>query len=1230
MNPANDSSFRQNAVQQRLILEAAKDYAIFTTDLDRRITSWNAGAERLFGYAEAEVMGQPVDGLFVPEDRTPTDGGLTEPEREVNKTLREGRAENERWHLRHDGTRVYGSGVLSPLRDDTGTIVGLLNVVRDLTRQKRAEEDLRESEEKFRTLFDLMGEGFALCEGIRNETGTLVDYQVTLLNPAFERLTGLKRADWQGKRVLEIAPGMENHWFEAFQQVLDTGQTVTFEKYLPYFARWYAVTAFHYTNETFAYLYTDVTERKQVEANLVFLGELSQELGALTNIEETMNALGAKIGGHFSASVCVFSDIDEAAGTYTNPFFWQRAGEPSLLGTFNIGDYHNEGVRQAMRAGETYFVSDTADDPRTNGANMGALECTSFVTVPLLRDGEWLFNLTIVDTVPRDWRTDEIGLMRELTSRIWTRLERARAEENLRQSEEKFRTLFDSMDEGVSTFEVIFDEQGKAANVLYLENNPAVEKTLGTELTVGKTAREVIPGIEKYWMDAVGNVVRTGEPLRTEYAIKELDRQISAYFVRVGNPDNCRIIAVYNDITDRKRAERHQAFLLKFSDTLRTQPNADAIANVALQRLAEQLQIDRCYIGVYRLAEDRGEFTHQVGNDRVPPVPDSVRLSDFPDALRIAFDRTLVIDDVGKAAGLTDMDRQNLGALGFSALVASTLRHGESNPLWSIVAVVAQPRHWTPDEIKLIEEVTERTWTAIERVRAEESLAESQRFVQGIITSLPLVIYIFDLVERKNLYISPQVGEVFGYTPADMQTVGSDLLPTYFHPDDLPRIAAYFEQINGSTGEAVFSIECRMHHQQRGWMWVICRDTVYARDANGRPTQLLGTAEDISERKGAEVALLLADQRKNEFLALLAHELRNPLATLSNTLLILSLTNGQTDDLNVPEATAMMTREVAQLTRLVDDLLDVSRISRGNLTLTFARLDLTELVGQAVEAVRAQFDMADRWLSVLLPPQPTYLTGDAARLRQVVSNLLTNALKFTNSGGHITVSLARVGNQAVLRVQDDGIGIPPHELTRIFEMFAQVDVSLGRSQGGLGLGLTLVNELVNLHKGRVTAQSAGAGIGSTFTVYLPVEPTPEPVQTTADMEKPAPSASAPKRRVLVVDDNRDAATTLAMLLKLTGNEVHTRHDGQLGIDAAESLRPQAVILDISMPGLDGYQVCQLIRAQPWGQTMTLIALSGYGQEKDKQRSREAGFDAHLVKPVDMAALTALLAGGRGV
>ena len=318
----------------------------------------------------------------------------------------------------------------------------------------------------------------------------------------------------------------------------------------------------------------------------------------------------------------------------------------------------------------------------------------------------------------------------------------------------------------------------------------------------------------------------------------------------------------------------------------------------------------------------------------------------------------------------------------------------------------------------------------------------------------------------------------------------------------------------------------------------------------------------------------------------------------------------------------MMERQVGQMVRLVDDLLDVSRISRGKIELRKERIELASAVHHAVEAARPQCKSLNHTLTVALPPNPIFLNADPTRLAQVLGNLLSNACKYTDKGGQMSLTVEREGDQAVIRLRDNGIGIAADQLPRIFEMFVQIDTSLERSVSGLGIGLTLVKSLAEMHDGTVEACSAGVGQGSEFVVRLPiaVEP-PEPPPAPIVIE---PTTAIP-RRILVVDDNQDSATSLAELLELTGHKTHTAHDGLEAIEAAKSFRPDVVLLDIGLPKLNGYDACRKIREQPWGKGMVLIALTGWGQDEDKQKSSQAGFDAHMVKPVDHVVLAKLLA-----
>ncbi len=376
-------------------------------------------------------------------------------------------------------------------------------------------------------------------------------------------------------------------------------------------------------------------------------------------------------------------------------------------------------------------------------------------------------------------------------------------------------------------------------------------------------------------------------------------------------------------------------------------------------------------------------------------------------------------------------------------------------------------------------------------------------------------------------------------------------------------------------------------------------------------------ALEESERRLTE-----ADRRKDEFLAMLAHELRNPLAPIRNAIQIMRLVGPADPDLE--RSRDMIDRQVEHMTRLVDDLLEVSRITGGKIKLQKETVDLVAVVARAVETSRPLIDARQHELTVAFPPEPIVLEADPTRLAQVISNLLNNAAKYTENGGHIWLTINREGGEVVVQVRDNGIGMPVDLLPRVFELFTQADRSLDRSQGGLGIGLTLVKSLVTLHGGRVTAHSEGPSKGSEFVVRLPKSA--EGRENESSMDRPTTgqaAAVASCRRILVVDDNKDSAESIAMLLRLWGHDVRTALDGKTALETAQAFRPQVVLLDIGLPNVDGYQVAKQLR-QDYGQDgLLLVAVTGYGQREDRRRSAEAGFDRHLVKPVNPADLEVL-------
>ncbi len=392
----------------------------------------------------------------------------------------------------------------------------------------------------------------------------------------------------------------------------------------------------------------------------------------------------------------------------------------------------------------------------------------------------------------------------------------------------------------------------------------------------------------------------------------------------------------------------------------------------------------------------------------------------------------------------------------------------------------------------------------------------------------------------------------------------------------------------------------------------------------------LRRARRLLERRAAELAE--ADRRKDEFLAMLGHELRNPLAPLKNAARLLRVR--QMTEEQVRWAAEVVDRQVEHLAHMVDDLLDVSRVTRGHITLRKEAVELSAVVERAVEISRPLIESRRHELIEALPDGPVWLDADPVRLAQVIANLLNNAAKYTEERGRIVLSAAREGGDVVLRVKDNGLGIAPDVLPRVFELFTQDHRTLDRSQGGLGIGLTMVKGLVEMHGGGVRAFSEGPGKGSEFVVRLPLlqlQSADCRLQNENGAGKAAPSSNPQSkisnlqsRKVLIVDDNADSAESLALLLSMRGHEVRTAHDGPAALEAAEAFRPQAVLLDIGLPGMDGYEVARRLRDRPGAEGVLLVALTGYGQEDDRRRAAEAGFDAHLVKPAEPAAVHRLL------
>jgi PAS domain S-box-containing protein len=520
---------------------------------------------------------------------------------------------------------------------------------------------------------------------------------------------------------------------------------------------------------------------------------------------------------------------------------------------------------------------------------------------------------------------------------------------------------------------------------------------------------------------------------------------------------------------------------------------------------------------------------------------------------------------------------------------------------------------------------TEFILLAIEDTTERRVAEEAKREIESRYTSLVQnirdhSIFMMDLEGNITTW-NAEAEKIIGYTEAEVLGRNFSII---FTPEDL-QAGKSKEELRLAREDGRAEDERWHVRKDRSRFWALGIVTPM-HDAGGKLTGFSKILRDMTERKRAElqlqeqaVALKEANRYKDIFLATLAHELRNPLAPIRNGLQLLRLT---TEPEAREEARVMMERQLGQMVRLVDDLMDISRITRNKMELRKARIELWAVVQSAVETARPQIEANGHTLTVTLPPSPVYLHADLTRLAQVFWNLVNNSAKYMEAGGRINLTATVEGLEAVVTVADTGIGIPAEALPCLFEMFSQVDRNLERAQGGLGIGLALVKGLTEAHGGTVEVRSDGIGQGSSFVVRLPIAQGVRVHETKAAEDG---TAHGPKGRILVVDDNRDGASSLAMLLTLMGHDTRTAHDGIEGVELAEAFRPDLIVLDIGLPKLNGLDACRRIREKAWAKDVVIVAATGWGQEEDRRRSEEAGCDHHLVKPVDAAELGRLLA-----
>jgi PAS domain S-box-containing protein len=930
-----------------------------------------------------------------------------------------------------------------------------------------------------------------------------------------------------------------------------------------------------------------------------FLVGLDDALRSIAAPGEIKSMAARLLGEHLDASHVAYQEFDEDEDWFTVIGDYNRHA-PSLAGRYRLADFGEE-ARERLARGEPFVTHDIAShEPAPHDLGIWRrARIRAIVSVPLHKAGRLVAVISIAQQTPRTWSSYELELVPRVVSRCWESVERARAQQALQDSEAEFRALFELSTMGVAEAD---PQTGR-----FLRANQRFCDITGRDpqqiLQVGFT--DITHPDDRERDIAVVAPVLRGEAERWETDKRYVRPDGSVVWVivsgrlitdRHGRP--LRTIASVADVTARRQAEER----LRDSERRFRVAQETSLMPFTIMSAVRDVAGDIC--------DFEWIYANTAASRYLDLAPSELigrsMLETLPEARQsLLYECYARVVETGEPHDMEILYRAEGGTRIFRN-VASKLEDGVA--AWHV-------------------DITE-----VKRMTAEVAASRSEL---RLVTDTAAVLLAHCDQDGRILFVNRAYADRFGREPEDL--VGL-VIGEAVEPETYRMIKPYVEQ---ALAGQVADFEAELPHAQLGPRYMKCT-YVPEVDGDGAVLGFVASLSDITDRRRLEEELRETDRRKDEFLATLAHELRNPLAPIRTAIDYIKLTGPAETGLR--RAEDIIERQTALLTRLVDDLLDLSRLSRGRVALRREPVDLRIALQDSVETCRPLIDSAGQTLTVEGHSDPgtagqdgpaLIAHGDLARLSQVFSNLLNNAAKFTPPGGHITLSARPVDGEIVVVVRDDGAGFPPEAAQEIFEMFAQGPASAEHPKSGLGIGLTLVRQLVELHGGRVTAESDGPGKGSTFTVYLPASTAacgtsaPNAGEAARPSEDSTPSEatiSAVSRRVLVCDDNEDAAMMLALLLRSAGHHVSITHDGVEAVAQTEALRPEVVILDIGMPRMDGYEAARRIRELPEGRTVRLIALTGWGQDKDKARAREAGFDEHLTKPVDGDVLQRIVAG----
>ncbi len=1035
--------------------------------------------------------------------------------------------------IQEDGSIGWTHSRAIPLFDDNGTIREWFGAASNITARKTAEKTLRESEEKYRYLFDEIDLGFGIVELYFDNQGRPVDCNFIEVNKSFERQTGLK--DAAGRSMRKMAPQAQQ-WLDVYERIIMTGKPSRFQEYYKTLGRYFDIYAYPVgepQEHRLAVLFKDITLQRETERAL-----LESENRYRTIFETAGEGI-------------VYASLDGTCQV-VNRRFANMLGyrEDEVRGKKYMDFCFPEGRPRVLQNCSTLMRGELLQGEARYRHKDGSEVWTTFNATPVFDAG--------------GAHTANLVICKNITAR-------KKVETELQKSEEKYRNLFEISNDGFWWT----DSEG-----VITDTNKGLASMLGYQLNelVGRNWTDFV---DSAFMDKGYQVCeeqRAGKKSLHEFKMKK--KCGASIWVRgTGLPlhdeKGCLTgnLSTFTDITKKKQAEielrrneEMKTYLLKLSDILQSLSDAQSIQDAATDLLVKQIQVSR------------SNFTEY--NDGSAVIKSERRSKDSP--------ITVPLFRGGK-------------------LVAS------------LSAYQSVPRLWTPEEVEMVRETAERTWIAVERARAEEALRQSEEKYRDLVRCAPVGICEYDPRVNRFISVNDAMCEQTGYSREELESINPFKLFDAAEKKQLVNIIVKW--ING--GKLTSAADYQIITKDGRKLYFTFKFSL-KKDMAGVPVRLTIIGHDMTERKKMEEALRKskkklheADKSKNNFISMLSHELRNPLAVITAGISLLQMSGDNGLAENVKET---IKRQSNQLCKLVDDLLDLTRITENRIELRKENINLRDLALNVAQDRAIAFTEKRICFTTEIQEEPLFVYADPVRITQCMENLLHNALKFTPEGGCVLFTLRQVNGKAMIMVKDSGVGISKELLPNLFKPFTQANISLDRqNNGGLGLGLYIVKGFVEMHGGNISAESEGVDRGALFKIYLPTMIKNTLVQ---DAEMIAP-CDRRFYRILVIEDCKEQAELLCYLLNMLGHKTSVAYNGIEGIARAKKIKPDIILCDIGLPGMDGFEVAKAIKMDEALKGIYLISLTGYVDKSSIKRAHKSGFDRHLAKPVNFEALQEL-------